>query len=92
MFEVLCVQLLSCVQLFVTLWAVAHRAPLSKGFPRQEYWSGLHFLLQGILQTQGSNPHPLCLLHWQVNSLPLCHLGSPVVFCQFSSVPLLSHV
>ena len=31
----------SCVQLFVTLWTVAHQAPLSMGFFRQEYWSGL---------------------------------------------------
>ena len=31
------VQLLSCVQLSVTLWAVAHQASLSMGFPRQEY-------------------------------------------------------
>ena len=30
-----------CVQLFVTLWIVAHQSPLSVGFPRQEYWSGL---------------------------------------------------
>ena len=33
---------------------------------------GWHFLLQGILPTQGLN---LCLLHWQVNSLPLSHLS-----------------
>ena len=38
---------------------------------------GCHFLLQGIFLTQGSNLHLLCLLHWQVDSLPLCHLGSP---------------
>ena len=31
---------------------------------------GCHFLLQGIFLTQGSNPHLLCLLHWQVDSLP----------------------
>ena len=31
----------SHVQLFETLWNVAHQAPLSMGFPRQEYWSGL---------------------------------------------------
>ena len=30
-----------CIQLFETLWTVAHRAPLSMGFSRQEYWSGL---------------------------------------------------
>ena len=35
------VQSLSRVQLFATLWTVAHQAPLSIGFSRQEYWSGL---------------------------------------------------
>ena len=34
-------QSLSPVQVFVTLWTVAHQAPLSMGFSRQEYWSGL---------------------------------------------------
>ena len=33
----------SCVQLFATPWSVAHQAPLSMGFFRQEYWSGLQF-------------------------------------------------
>ena len=32
-----------CVRLFVTPWTVAHQAPLSMGFSRQEYWSGLPF-------------------------------------------------
>jgi len=36
-----CAPLLSCVWLFVTTWTVAHQAPLSMGFPRQEYWSRL---------------------------------------------------
>ena len=31
----------SRVQLFATPWTVAHQAPLSMGFSRQEYWSGL---------------------------------------------------
>ena len=44
------------------------------GFSRQERWSGFHFLLQGIFPTQGSNP---CLLHWQADSLPRSHQGSP---------------
>ena len=35
---------------------------------------GCHFLLQGIFPTQGSNPR---LLHWQADSLPLNHLGTP---------------
>ena len=50
-----CCLLLSCVQLFVILWTVASQAPLSMGFPRQGYWSGLPFLLQGIFLTQGLN-------------------------------------
>ena len=33
--------LFSCIWLFATPWIVAHQAPLSKGFSRQEYWSGL---------------------------------------------------
>ena len=33
----------SRVQLFVTPWTVVHQAPLSTGFPGQEYWSGLPF-------------------------------------------------
>ena len=32
-----------CVQLFATPWTVAHQAPLSREFFRQEYWSGLPF-------------------------------------------------
>ena len=56
---------------FATPWTVARQAPLSMGFSRQEYWSGLHFLLQGIFPTQGLNPCLLCLLHWQADSLPL---------------------
>ena len=35
-----CVCLLSCVQLFATPSTVAHQAPLSMRFPKQEYWSG----------------------------------------------------
>ena len=37
---------------------------------------GYHFLLQGIFPTQGLNLGLLHLLHWQVDSLPPCHLGS----------------
>ena len=36
-------KLLSCVQLFAAPWSVAHQAPPSTGFPRQECWSGLPF-------------------------------------------------
>ena len=37
----------SHVQLFTTLWTVTHQAPLSMGFSRQEYWSGLPFPVRG---------------------------------------------
>ena len=43
-------------------------------FSRQEYWKGLSFPPSRIFQTQGSHSH---LLHWQVDSLPLTHQGSP---------------
>ena len=58
-----------CIQLCYSR-TVACQAPLFMGFPRQEYWSGLHFLLQGIFLTQISNPR---LLHWQAGSFPLSH-------------------
>ena len=38
---------------------------------------GCHALLQGIFPTQGLNLHLLCLLHWQVSSLPLAPSGKP---------------
>ena len=52
---VYCVQLLSCVWLFETPWAVAHQAPLSMGFSRQEYWSGLQFPSPVIASVQFSS-------------------------------------
>ena len=39
---------------------------------------GCHFLIQGIIPTQGSKPCLLSLLHWEAGSLPLVHLGSPI--------------
>ena len=47
------VQPLSRVRLFVTPWTVAHQAPLSMGFSRQEYWSGLPFPYLGDLPDPG---------------------------------------
>ena len=40
----------------VTPWTVARQAPLSMGFPRQEYWSGLSFASQGDLPDPGIEP------------------------------------
>ena len=49
---------------------------------------GCHVLLQGIFPTQGLNPHLLCLLHWQVGSLPPAPPGKPLVLvqCLFSRI------
>ena len=49
-------QLLSHVRLFATPWTVAHQAPPSMGFPRQEYWSGLPFPATGDLPDPGTEP------------------------------------
>ena len=51
--------LLDCyirIRLFVNPWTVAHQAPLSIGFSRQEHWSGLPCLPPAIFPTQGSTP------------------------------------
>ena len=45
--------LLNHVRLFVTLWTVAHQAPLSMGFSKQEYWSGLPFPSPGDFSDPG---------------------------------------
>ena len=59
------------------------------GFPRQECWSGLPFPPPGDLPTQGLNPS---LLHWQVDSLPLSHQGSPSICIHKKITTLLSLV
>ena len=50
------VKLLSHVRLFSTPWTVAHQAPPSMGFSRQEYWSGLPFPSPGDLPNPGIEP------------------------------------
>ena len=67
----------SCVWLFATLWTVAHQAPQSMGFSRQEYWSGLPCPPPEMFPTQELNPCLLHLLHWQASSLPLAPPGKP---------------
>ena len=60
---------------FVTLWTVAHQAPLSIGFSRQEHWSGLPFPSPEDLPNPGIKPTSPSL---QVDSLPLNLQGSPL--------------
>ena len=56
------------------------QAPLSVGFSRQGYWSGLHALPPlGILHNPGIEPCLLCLGHWQPGSSPLGPPGKPLL-------------
>ena len=65
----------SHVQPFATLWTIALQAPLSTGFFRKEYRSGLPYPSPRDLDLiLGSNLH---LLHWQAGSLPLAPPGKP---------------
>ena len=52
----MCVRHFSCVPFSVTPWTVAHQAPLSMEFSRQEYCSGLPFLSPGDLLDAGIKP------------------------------------
>ena len=51
-----------------TPWTVAHQAPLSMEFSRQEYWNGLPFPPPGDVLGPGIAPVSAALLHWQVDS------------------------
>ena len=59
--------MLSRVQLFATPWTVACQAPLSMGFPKQEYWSGLPFPFPRDLSNPGMEPGSPAL---EADSLP----------------------
>ena len=65
----------------MTPWTVAHQFPLSMGFPRQEYCSGLPFPSARDLPNPGIEPMPPT---GQADSLPLSYLGSPLVKISFS--------
>ena len=61
------VKSLSCVRLFATPWTVAYQAPLSMGFSRQQYWSGLPFPSPGDLPNPAIKPRSPAL---QTDALP----------------------
>ena len=69
----------SHVLLFVTSWTVAHQAPLSMGFSRQEYWSGLPCPPPGYLPDPGIEPVSLTSPALPVGSLPLAPPRNPQV-------------
>ena len=61
---------------FSTPWTIDSRLLCPWNSPGKSTGVSCHFPLQGFFPTQGLNPH---LLHWQADSLPLWHLGSPYV-------------
>ena len=61
----------------MTPGTIARQAPLSMGFPRQEYWSGLKFPSPGDLPDPGIKSTPPVL---QANSLPLSLQGIPGMY------------
>ena len=73
-----CVCVLSHVQLFMTRWTVACQVPLTMGFPRQEFCSGLPFPPPGFLPDPGIKPASFSTPVLQVASLPLSHHGGIV--------------
>ena len=60
-------RVLSCVQLFATLWTADLQAPLVPGIFQQEYWNGLPFLSPGDLTDPGIESQSPAL---QADSLP----------------------
>ena len=68
---------LSHVQLFATPWTVAHQAPLSMGFSRQEYWGGLPFPSPEDLPDPGIEPRSPVL---QADALTSEPPGKPDIF------------
>ena len=71
-------QSLSHVRLLAAPWPVARQDPLPMEFSRQEYWMEcVAFPPPGDLPDPESTPSLLHLLHWQADSLPLRHVGSP---------------
>ena len=93
-FSDLCTRACSVAQSSLTLCDPMDCSPtgssLLGNFPGKNTGGNYHFPLQGIFLTQGSNPCLSCLLHWQVDSLPLSYRGSPLwpvscIYCLHSA-------
>ena len=76
----MCAQSLSCVLFCATSCTVAHQAPLSMGFLRQKYWSGLLFPPPGDLPNPGIEPTSYASPALAGRFFLLAHLGSPHYF------------
>ena len=93
----MCAKSLQLHPILCDLWPVAHQAPLSMGFSRQDFWSGLPCPPSGDFSDPGIKP-ALCCLHWQVgfyhsrSSLPLAlPWKSNPILAYFFKVNLLQH-
>ena len=69
---------LSYIWLFVAPWTAGFQAPLSMGFSRQEYWSGLLLPSPGDFPDLGIEPMSPAAPALQADSLPLSYQGSPM--------------
>ena len=83
-----CMHMLSHVQNFETPWTVAYQAPLSTGIfqARVLEWVAISSSRGSSQPRDQSNPPLLCLLHFQTDSLPLCHLRSPLCLCIYIDI------
>ena len=75
----------SHVRLFATPWTVVHQAPLSMGFSRQEYWSGLPCPPPGDLPHSGAELASPVSPALQVDSLHIEPPGKPVFYAYSTS-------
>ena len=80
-----CVRIVRCCILVSPAWLWPHGLSPTRllcpwDSPGKNTAVGCHFLLQGIVPTQGSKLHPLWLLHWQADSLSLSH-RKPICMC-----------
>ena len=83
LFACVCAQLLSHVQLFLTLWTVTRWASLSMEFSRQEYWSGLSHPSLGDLPYPGIESASSVAPALLADSLPLSPRGSSALLSKF---------
>ena len=80
---------LGSVRPFVTPWTVAYQAPLSMGFSRQEYWSGLPFPSPGSRPNPGIKPRSPA---FQANALPSEPSGKPFVTVVITILSVSVHI
>ena len=84
-----CTCLLSCVQLFVTPWTIAHQVPLSIILSRQNYWSGLPCPTPGEFPNPEIEPTLSASLEWTGGLFTTELPGKPVMvhICVYSAFP-----